>query len=73
MSNPLAIGPAVMINRIVDRSDTPAEAQIAKVAELRMDLQVAVQTAQADAAAISPTGEADAPVLDSGAAVDRLI
>lgn len=73
MSNPLAIGPSVMINRIVDRSGTPAEAQLAKVAELRMDLQRAVQSAQADAAAVSPTGEAEAPVVDSGAAVDRLI
>jgi len=72
MSNPLAIGPSVMINRIVDRSGTPAEAQLAKVAELRMDLQLAVQSAQADAAT-SPTSEAKAPVVDSGAAVDRLI
>ena len=73
MSNPLAIGPSVMINRIVDRSGTPAEAQLAKVAELRMDLQLAVQSAQADAAATTPTSEAKAPVVDSGAAVDRLI
>jgi len=32
-----------------------------------------VQSAQADAAATSPTSEAKAPVVDNGAAVDRLI
>lgn len=73
MSNALGIGPAVMINRIVDRLETPAEAQLAKVAELRKDLEVAVDQVQADAAAASPTGEADAPVVSSGAVVDRLI
>ena len=73
MSNPLGIGPNIMINRIVDRTDTPAEAQLAKVAELRMDLEVAVNEVQADAAAASPTGEAEAPVVSSGAVVDRLI
>ena len=73
MSNPLSISPSVMINRLVDRAGTPAGAQLAKVAELRMDLQLAVQTAQAEAALVSPTGTAEAPVVDSGAAVDRLI
>lgn len=73
MSNALGIGPAVMINRIVDRTDTPADAQMAKVAELRMDLELAVDAAQAADAQISPTGEADAPVISSGAVVDRLI
>lgn len=73
MSNALGIGPSVMINRIVDRTGTPAEAQMAKVAELRMDLELAVDAAQLAAAEISPTGEADAPVVSSGAVVDRLI
>jgi hypothetical protein len=73
MSNALGIGPAVMINRFVDRTDTPADAQMAKVAELRMDLELAVDAAQAADARVSPTGEADAPVISSGAVVDRLI
>lgn len=73
MSNALGIGPAVMINRIVDRSGTPAQAQLGKVAELRMELQLALEEEQAKAADLSPTGEADAPVLSSGAVVDRLI
>jgi hypothetical protein len=62
-----------MINRIVDRVGTPAQAQLGKVAELRMDLELALDEAQAEAAEKSPTGEADAPVLSSGAVVDRLI
>lgn len=73
MSNALGIGPAVMINRIVDRTSVPMEAQLAKVAELRMDLSIAVNNQQADAADLSPTGQADAPVVSSGAVVDRLI
>ncbi len=73
MSNPLAIGPSVMINRIVHRSDTPLEAHQGKVAELRMDLERAISDEQARAAMLSPTGEAEAPVVDSGAVVDRLI
>lgn len=73
MSNPLAIGPSVMINRIVDRTGTPAQAQLAKVAELRMALQAAVKDEQARADRSSPTGEAPTPVVASGAAVDRLI
>lgn len=73
MSNALGIGPSVMINRIVDRSHTPPQAQLARVAELRMDLELAVNDAQAKAADLSPTGEAAAPVVNSGAVVDRLI
>ena len=73
MSNALGIGPAVMINRIVDRANVPMEAQLAKVAELRMDLSIAVSDQQADAADLSPTREGDAPVVSSGAIVDRLI
>ncbi|UJW84023.1 hypothetical protein [Devosia sp. SL43] len=73
MSNALGIGPAVMINRIADRQGTPAGALLGKVAELRMDLQVALEDEQAKAADLSPTGEADATVVSSGAVVDRLI
>lgn len=73
MSNALGIGPAVMINRIADRQGTPAAALLGKVAELRMDLQVALEDEQAKAADLSPTGEADAPVVSSGAVVDMLI
>ncbi len=73
MGNALGISPNVMINRIVDRTGTPAEAQLGKVAELRMDLEAAINQEQAKAALLSPTGEAEAPVVDSGAVVDRLI
>ena len=73
MGNALGISPNVMINRIVDRTGTPAEAQLGKVAELRMALETAINQEQAKAALLSPTGEAEAPVVDSGAAVDRLI
>lgn len=73
MSNALGIGPAVMINRIVDRTSVPMEAQLAKVAELRMDLSIAVSNQQAEAADLSPTGQADTPIVSSGAVVDRLI
>jgi hypothetical protein len=73
MGNALGISPNVMINRIVDRTGTPAEAQLGKVAELCMDLEAAINQEQAKAALLSPTGEAEAPVVDSGAVVDRLI
>jgi hypothetical protein len=73
MGNALGIGPNIMINRIVDRAGTPAEAQLGKVAELRMALEVAINEEQARAALLNPTGEAEAPVVDSGAVVDRLI
>lgn len=73
MSNALGIGPSVMINRIVDRTDTPAEAQLGKVAELRMDLMLALDEHQAEAADANPIGEAEPLVLSSGAVVDKLI
>jgi hypothetical protein len=73
MGNPLGIGPSVMINRIVDRTGTPVEAQLGKVAELSFALQRAITEEQVQAALLSPDGEADAPVVDSGAVVDRLI
>lgn len=73
MSNGLGVSPAVMINRLVDRAATPAAAQLAKVAELTLSLQTAARNEEAKAALLSPTGQADATVIDSGAVVDRLI
>ena len=73
MSNALGISPNVMINRMVDRSGTPQEAALGKVAELRAQLLQAIDAEQAEAEQASPTGEAPAPVLSSGAVVDRLI
>ena len=73
MGNAAGIGPAVMINRLVDRAGTPAEAQLAKVAQLQAALRTAAAEEQVKAAVLSPTGEAEAPIIDSGAAVDRLI
>jgi len=73
MGNAAGIGPAAMINRLVDRAGTPAEAQLAKVAQLQAALRTAAAEEQAKAAVLSPTGEAEAPIIDSGAAVDRLI
>lgn len=73
MSNPLAISPSVMINRLVDQSGTSQNASLLKVAELRMHLMNAVDDEQFKAAQLSPTGEADALPLTSGAVVDRLI
>ncbi|MHA6688962.1 hypothetical protein [Devosia sp. A449] len=73
MSNALGISPSVMINRMVDRAGTPLAAQLAKVAELRMELMLAVDDDQQQAASASPTGEAPAVALSSGAVVDRLI
>lgn len=69
----LGISPAVMINRIVMRQGDTATPHLAKVAKLRMDLAMAVNEEQAKAANLSPTGEAEAPLVDSGTAVDRLI
>ena len=73
MSNALGIGPAVMINRIVHQSGKAGATHLAEVAKLRADLEAAVQTEQAKAADLSPTGEADPPVVVSGADVDRLV
>ncbi|MET3899209.1 hypothetical protein ABIB57_003164 [Devosia sp. UYZn731] len=73
MSNDFAISPPVMINRIVDRQATPPGAELAKVAMLRARLESAVQEKIAENAAVSPDGKGEAPVVDSGAAVDRLI
>lgn len=73
MGNALGISPPVMINRIVDRLATPPEAQLAKVALLRAKLENAVQEEKAQSAATSPDGKGEAPVVENGAAVDRLI
>lgn len=69
----LGISPAVMINRIVLREGDATTPHLAKVAKLRMDLATALNEEQAKAANLSPTGEAPAPIIDSGAVVDRLI
>ena len=73
MSNALGISPSVMINRLVDQSGTPQNASLLKVAELRMQLMTAVDEEQLAAEQASPTGEASALPLSSGAVVDRLI
>lgn len=73
MSNALGIGPSVMINRMVDQSGTPQNAALLKVAELRMHLMNAVDDDQFEAAQASPTGQASAIPLSSGAVVNRLI
>ncbi|WP_316356901.1 hypothetical protein [Devosia sp.] len=69
----LGISPAVMINRIVHREGDVATPHLAKVAKLRADLMTAAAGEQNRQAMRSPTGEAEAPVIDSGAVVDRLI
>ncbi|MET3928021.1 hypothetical protein [Devosia sp. 2618] len=73
MSNALGISPSVMINRLVDRTGTGLDAQLAKVAQLRLELEVAGNAEQVKEAGLSPTGEAEAPVINTGAVVDRLI
>ena len=73
MGNALGISAPVMINRIVDRLGTPPGAELAKVAMLRAKLENAVQHEISQSAAVSPDGEGQAPVVDSGAVVDRLI
>jgi hypothetical protein len=73
MGNAIGISPPVMINRIVDRMDVPQDAQLAKVALLRAKLAIAVQQETAQSAMTSPDGKGTAPVVDSGAVVDRLI
>lgn len=73
MSNALGIGPAVMINRLVHEAGKTGATHLAEVARLRADLDRAVLTRQAEAADLSPDGEARAPVVSSGADVDRLV
>lgn len=73
MSNAMGIGPTVMINRMVDRAGTPAGAQLAKVAELRLALMSAIDDEQQKAALLKPAGGTAAVALSSGAVVDRLI
>ena len=73
MSNALGIGPAVMINRLVHESGKAGATHLAEVARLRAELQAAAETEQAKAADLSPTGTAPAPVVATGADVDRLV
>ena len=69
----LGISPSVMINRIVLREGDTSTPHLAKVAKLSADLMAAADAEQAKAAMLSPTGEAEPVVIDSGAVVDRLI
>ena len=69
----LGISPSVMINRIVAREGDVGTPHLAKVAKLRADLMAAASEEQAKAALLSPTGEAEPVLIDSGAVVDRLI
>ena len=69
----LGIGPAVMINRIVHRESDTSTPHLAKVAKLSADLRAAAHAEQAKTAMLSPTGEAEPVVIDTGAVVDRLI
>jgi hypothetical protein len=69
----LGISPSVMINRIVLREGDTSTPHLAKVAKLSADLMAAANAEQAKAAMLSPTGEAEPVVIDSGAVVDRLI
>ena len=69
----LGVSPAVMINRIVLREGDVATPHLAKVAKMRADLMVAADKEQAKAAMLSPTGEAEPVLIDSGAVVDKLI
>jgi hypothetical protein len=69
----LGVSPAVMVNRIIAREGDVATPHLAKVAKMRADLMAAAHDEQAKAAMLSPTGEADPVVIDSGAIVDKLI
>jgi hypothetical protein len=69
----LGISPSVMVNRIVLREGDTSTPHLAKVAKLRADLMAAADAEQAKAALLSPTGQAEPILIDSGAVVDRLV
>ena len=69
----LGISPSVMVNRIVLREGDTTTPHLAKVAKLRADLMVAADAEQSRAAMLSPTGQAEPVLIDSGAVVDRLV
>jgi hypothetical protein len=69
----LGISPSVMVNRIVLREGDTTTPHLAKVAKMRADLMAAADAEQARAALLSPTGQADPVLIDSGAVVDRLV
>ena len=71
MSNDLSVSPTVMINRIVAREATPAGAQLARVADLRMRLEQAQVEQAFRATQLDP--EASVPPVLTGADVDRLV
>ncbi|WIY52643.1 hypothetical protein O9Z70_14480 [Devosia sp. YIM 151766] len=69
MTNPSGIGPAVMITRIAQENGASLATQLAKVAELRMQMAIA-QAEQADK--LSSDEQAPANPIN-GAEVDLLI
>lgn len=70
MSNALGIGPAVMINRIVNQAAAPGN-HLAQVALVRAELDGALQ-AEANKALLTGT-EAKPAAITTGADVDRLV
>ncbi|ODT81993.1 MAG: hypothetical protein ABS76_09130 [Pelagibacterium sp. SCN 64-44] len=71
MSLPLAISPAVMVNRKVHEAGAPPQASLAMVALLRQKLMLAEEAEAARATRIDP--EAKPHPATTGAEVDRLI
>lgn len=68
MANPIAIGPAVMVTRIAQYQGASLNTQLAKVAQLRMEMANALS----EKAAAAPDGKAAAQPAN-GAEVDLLI
>jgi hypothetical protein len=68
MGNAIGTSPPVMINRIALREGASLNTQLAKVAELRLELS----TVQAEAAHADPDAPSAAPPVN-GAEVDRLV
>jgi hypothetical protein len=69
----LGVSPAVMVNRIILREGDASTPHLAKVAKMRADLMAAADKEQTRQAMLSPTGEAEPVLIDSGAVVDKLI
>lgn len=69
MTNPIGIGPSVMINRIAHSEGASLATQLAKVAQLRAQLA----SAQADKAESGNASEAALAHPANGAEIDLLI